>query len=204
MIRTVFFDLGNVLAPLDFDRAYRRAARLTGLNEREVARLLEESGLSVPYESGWISSAEFHRRTDELLGLGLGFEDFGALWCDMFGDEALVSEDLIHELESVVRVAMLSNTNELHFHSLRDRFPVVRRFATTVLSYEVGAMKPAPAIYVAAMEATGSRPHECFFTDDRPENVEGARALGIHAEVFEGEGKLREQLAALGLLRGEA
>ncbi len=199
MIRTVLFDLGNVLTPVDFDRAYRKASRLTGLSEREVARLLEECGLLVPYESGRISSAEFHRGVDDLLGVGMDFDDFGSLWCDIFGDEELVGEELLDELESSVRVAMLSNTNELHFHWLREKYPVVRRFDTTVLSYEVGAMKPAREIYEAALEATGSKPEECFFTDDRPENIEGARALGIHAEVFEGEAKLREQLAALGL-----
>lgn len=201
MIRTVLFDLGNVIVPLDFARAYRKASRLTGLNEREIAKLLDESGLAVPYESGWITSAEFHRRTEELLGLGLGFDDFGALWGDMFGEEPLIGEEFLDELKEDVGFAMLSNTNELHFQWITQRYAVARRFETTILSYEVGAMKPDAKIYQAALEATGSRPEECFFTDDKPENIEGARAVGIQAELFEGAGKLREQLAALGALR---
>jgi putative hydrolase of the HAD superfamily len=200
MIRTVLFDLGNVIVPLDFDRAYNKAALLSGLNKREVAKLMAESGLAVPYECGWITSKEFHRRTEQLLGLGLSFEDFGVLWGDMFGDEPLLGEHFLDELAPGVGFAMLSNTNELHFDWIRNKYPVARRFETTILSYEVGSMKPDARIYQAALEATGSRPEECFFTDDRAENIEGARALGIHAEVFEGAGKLREQLAALGAM----
>lgn len=200
MIRTILFDLGNVIVPLDFDRAYRKAARLSGLSEREVAKLMAESGLAVPYECGWISSQEFYRRTEQLLGLGLSFEDFGSLWGDMFGDEPLLGEEFLDELAPGVGFAMLSNTNELHFQWIREKYAVARRFETTILSYEVGSMKPEAKIYEAALEATNSRPEECFFTDDKPENIEGARTLGIHAEVFEGAGKLREQLAALGAI----
>lgn len=201
MIRTVFFDLGNVIVPLDFDRAYRKASRLTGLSEREIARLLDESGLAVPYENGWITSQEFHRRTEELLGLGLSFEDFGSLWGDMFGDTPLIDEAFLDALAPGVRFVMLSNTNELHFQWIREKYPVVQRFDDTVLSYEVGAMKPEPKIYHAALEMAGSKPEECFFTDDKPENIVGARAVGIRAEVFEGADKLREQLAALGAMQ---
>ncbi|MBI1352853.1 MAG: HAD-IA family hydrolase [Acidobacteria bacterium] len=201
MIHTVLFDLGNVLVPLDFDRAYRAASRRTGLSEREVAHLLHDSGLSGPYERGEMTSREFHRRMDSLLGLGYAYEPFRHLWCDMFRPEALVDEALLDELDPQVRIAILSNTNELHWEWIRERYPVVRRFEKAVLSYEVGALKPDPAIYAATLEAVGARPEECFFTDDKPENVEGARAVGIQAETFVGVEPLREQLAALGLLR---
>jgi HAD superfamily hydrolase (TIGR01509 family) len=60
-------------------------------------------------------------------------------------------------------------------------------------------MKPSPAMYQAALEATGSRAEECFFTDDRAENVEAARALGIRAEVFRGQAALEEALRDAGV-----
>ena len=45
-------------------------------------------------------------------------------------------------------------------------------------------MKPDRAIYDAAIERAGVAAHEVFFTDDRLENVEGARAVGIDAVQF--------------------
>ena len=40
-----------------------------------------------------------------------------------------------------------------------------------------------PMVWVAD-EGLGVEPAEALFLDDRPENVEGGRAAGIHAEIF--------------------
>ena len=200
MIRTLLFDLGNVLVGLEFERAYRAAADLSGRSPDEIRDLLRTSNLAVPYECGRIDSAEFHRRAVELLGLRLDFDGFARLWGDMFADRPLVQDALLDEAARRCRMAILSNTNELHFLDIRRRYPLLEKFQDYVLSYEVGAMKPAPRIYEAALEATGSAASECFFTDDKPENIEGARRLGIDAELFRGEADLREHLRRRGVL----
>ena len=45
-------------------------------------------------------------------------------------------------------------------------------------------IKPEPGIYRYAIEGLGVEPGEALFLDDRLENVEGARALGLHSEIF--------------------
>jgi putative hydrolase of the HAD superfamily len=199
MIRTLLFDLGNVLVKLDFERAYRAAAKLRGCAPEEVQRLLREADLAGPYERGEIDSEEFHSRCEELLGLGLDFDGFSGLWGDMFSHDELVSPEFIRALGGRYRLAILSNTNPLHYEWLRREYPILELFPQAVLSYEVGAMKPARAMYEAALETTLSRPEECFFIDDRAENVEGARASGIHAEVFRGQTELEEALRSIGV-----
>jgi putative hydrolase of the HAD superfamily len=64
-----------------------------------------------------------------------------------------------------------------------------------VLSVEVGAEKPKPAIYRAALAALGAEPEEAVFVDDQPAYLDGAAALGIATfhivranEPFEGHG----------------
>ncbi len=57
-------------------------------------------------------------------------------------------------------------------------------FRSHILSFELGAMKPDPPIYQAAVEAAGIPAGEVFFTDDRPENVAGAKQVGIDAVLF--------------------
>jgi putative hydrolase of the HAD superfamily len=71
--------------------------------------------------------------------------------------------------------------------------------AVVTLSYEVGAVKPEPAIYLACLSALGIGAGEALFVDDRRENVEAARALGMQALVFEGEDALAAELKRLGL-----
>jgi putative hydrolase of the HAD superfamily len=83
---------------------------------------------------------------------------------------------------------------------IRARYPILRHFDAYVLSYEVGAMKPEPRIYAAAIEAAQCAPQECFFTDDIPEYVEGARQAGIDAVVFEGAEALERELRARGVV----
>jgi putative hydrolase of the HAD superfamily len=199
MIRTLLFDLGDVLVKLDFDRAYRAAAKLRAGSPEEVRRLLHEADLAGPYERGEIDSTEFHRRCDSLLGLGLDFEAFSGLWGDMFAQDELVSPSFVEALGRNYRLAILSNTNPLHHAWLLPRYPVLDLFSQAILSFEVGAMKPSATIYDAALKATGSRAEECFFTDDREENIEGARALGIRAERFTGQAALEDTLDALGV-----
>ena len=42
----------------------------------------------------------------------------------------------------------------------------------------------------------------CLFVDDRAENVEGARAVGMQAHLFTGIDDLRDVLVATGLVPG--
>jgi HAD superfamily hydrolase (TIGR01509 family) len=52
------------------------------------------------------------------------------------------------------------------------------------LSYQMGCRKPDEAIYLQMLEQLGAEGKQCIFIDDRPENIETARAAGIHAHQF--------------------
>jgi putative hydrolase of the HAD superfamily len=54
-----------------------------------------------------------------------------------------------------------------------------------VFSSEVGRRKPAPEVYVAALNAIGVEPRDALFVGDRVrEDYEGPRALGMRAVIF--------------------
>jgi HAD superfamily hydrolase (TIGR01509 family) len=79
---------------------------------------------------------------------------------------------------------------------VRWNYPILRHFHDLVLSYEVKAMKPSPAIYREAIARAQCLPEECFYTDDIPVFVEGARREGIDAVQFESCAQLERELAA--------
>ncbi|GAA5141369.1 HAD family phosphatase [Nocardioides marinquilinus] len=81
-----------------------------------------------------------------------------------------------------------------------ERFEVLRTFDDVLVSGEVGTAKPDPAIYAMAAERFGHPPSSLFFTDDKPANVEAARAAGWDAEVFTGADALAAALVARGVL----
>jgi FMN phosphatase YigB (HAD superfamily) len=72
-------------------------------------------------------------------------------------------------------------------------------FDAQVFSCEVGALKPDPRTYRAALAALDVEPGETVFVDDVPTNVCGARALGLDAILFRGTAPLRRELARRGL-----
>lgn len=93
-----------------------------------------------------------------------------------------VYEDSIPALrglrEQGVATAIVSNCD--HFaRPLLEELGLDREVDALVLSCEVGAHKPQPAIYRAALEALGARPEEAVFVDDQPPYLDGAAALGI-------------------------
>jgi HAD superfamily hydrolase (TIGR01509 family) len=85
--------------------------------------------------------------------------------------------------ERGVKTALVSNCS----HSTR---PVVERlgldsaFDRVVLSFEVHAMKPEPAIYRAALEQLGVPPGRAVFVDDQPPYCDGATATGMDARLI--------------------
>ena len=53
-----------------------------------------------------------------------------------------------------------------------------------VISCEEHLVKPEKEIYLRLCERYGLEPAECLFTDDRIENVEGAKTVGMNAVLF--------------------
>ena len=101
---------------------------------------------------------------------------------------------LIGELkERGVRVAGLTNTSPTHM-ALFDRYPAVRALESVIASCETDRRKPDPDTFRDALTRLGVSPTEVYYTDDKLANVEGARSVGIRADVFQGAKALRMTL----------
>lgn len=191
MIRSIILDLGNTIVPFDFQRAYERMTALSGLDREEIRARIRSTDLVTRFESGQVETNDFIRRLTSLLGISVGIDDFFDIWGSIFERQTLIPDSLLESLKSNgYRLVLLSNTNDLHIRFIRDRYPILRHFDRQVLSHEVGALKPSPRIYEEAIRNALCQPGECFFADDIPEYVEGARACGIDAAQFTGYDRL--------------
>ncbi|MDP9055410.1 MAG: HAD family phosphatase [Acidobacteriota bacterium] len=165
----------------------------------EIPGHLSTTDLVRRYESGGIESRDFVRELASHLNFEITYEDFCEIWNCIFLPATLIPESMLEGLARNYRLVLLSNTNPIHFEMLRQGYPLLRHFHAFVLSHEVGAMKPLPAIYRRAIEEAGCAPGECFFTDDMPEFVEGARAMGIDAVQFESAEQIERELRSRGV-----
>ncbi len=199
MIRTVIFDLGGVIVPFDFRRAYQAMAGLCPYAAEEIPRRIAATDLVRGLESGRLKPEEFVERLCELLDLRMSYAEFCRLWSSIFLPETLIPESLLEALARRYRLLLLSNTNAIHFEMIREHYPLLAHFHHAVLSYEVGALKPAPEIYRDALAHAGCTPGECFYTDDVAAYVEGARREGIDAVQFESLAQLEHELRRRGI-----
>jgi FMN phosphatase YigB (HAD superfamily) len=200
MINTIIFDLGKVIVPFDFQRAYVRMEAHCGIPAREIPARLAETGLYRRFESGLIEPEAFVEEISGHLGLRIGYEEFCAIWTSVFFPETLISDEFLENLARRYRLVLLSNTNLIHFEMIRASYPLLRHFHAFVLSSEVGEMKPSPGIYRKAVAVAGCRAEECFFIDDILENAEAARAEGLEAVQFISAEQLEEELRNRGLM----
>jgi putative hydrolase of the HAD superfamily len=199
MIKSVIFDLGKVIIPFDFKRGYERMAPYCRYDPAEIPERLRGHDLVHRFESGQVEPQAFVDELSGILELKCGYDDFCEIWSSIFMPETLIPESLLVGLRKRYRLVLLSNTNAIHFEMVHERYPLLRQFHEHVLSYRVGAMKPSPVIYEAAVRAAQCRPAECFFTDDIAAYVEGARAYGIDAVQFESREQVERELRARGV-----
>jgi putative hydrolase of the HAD superfamily len=182
-LKALALDLGNVLVKVDHLRFCRRLAGLAGLTPEEVYARIFESDLEPGYDTGRLTSEEFHRRIMDLFGVTLPFSQFSHWWNDIF-DPMEGMADLVKRLAARHPLYLLSNTNPLHFNFIRENYPFLGLFKSLVLSFEVGCRKPEPGIYQALIQRTGVPPRQCLFVDDKLPFVTAAQEQGLTAWHF--------------------
>ena len=181
MRRAVIFDLGGVLLKtVDYAPRHAWDARL-GLPPGSVERAAHNRAGWGAAQAGRLSIAEYWRDVAEQLGLPP--EDTQQLAVDFYSGDRLDLEliDYIRMLrQNGHQVALLSNET-VELRAILGQLGILNLFDPVVISAEIGVMKPAAAAYQSVLESLGRPPQETAFVDDRLENVQGARALGIHA-----------------------
>jgi putative hydrolase of the HAD superfamily len=185
-LRAVIFDFGGVLC---FHPTREQAAEVAAACGLSVPEFLQAFWANRhPYDAGKIDPQEYWRSVARATGRtfddGLVAElvrlETG-LW-NRYDDRVLAWAAQLRA--QGLRLGLLSNLPAPLGQHLRETRTLLYRFDHVTFSFELGVVKPQPAIYEDATRGLGVAPGEALFLDDRPENVEGARAVGLHAELF--------------------
>jgi len=150
------------------------------------------------FETGLLEPRDFVARISEALDLRVDYDEFCRIWSCIFR-QALVPEEMLAGLASRYRMLLVSNTNAIHFESIRRNYGMLRHFDGLILSYEVKAMKPRAEIFERALELAGCAPGECFYTDDIAEYVAAAREMGIDGVQFQSLEQLQAAMRERGI-----
>jgi len=195
-IEFVYFDLGNILLSFDPGKACRGLAALLDTSPTKARKALYDSGLETRYEHGEVSSHGFAEELRKTFGHPESTHPDSAILesiSNMFTPIESMRGILQSVRDSGRHVGLLSNTCEAHWEWIvRQRFAVMDfSFDATILSFEVGTMKPERQIYQTAEEAAERPVEQILFLDDRQENVDAAIAFGWNArQCFGGDGAI--------------
>ena len=118
MHKAIFFDLGKALIHFDFQRGYQALEGLCPYTAENSAAP-RGTGLVERFETGLVEPRDFVEQISALLDLEWTTTSFCDIWSSIF-TETLVPESMLDGAGRRYRLVLLSNTNAIHFESLRQ------------------------------------------------------------------------------------
>lgn len=182
------FDMDDVLYDYDWRR---RMAGMTGLTGLSLAELRERWWHS---EGEWAAEAGRIGSADDYLAAfnaAVGIEVDESDWVRVRGAAMTPWADslaAVRRAAELGRVTLLTNNGPLTSRHLRSLAPeLVAIFGDHLFtSSDYGARKPDPEVFEGVLARYGVPASDAFFADDLPENVAGARSIGITGHLFTG------------------
>jgi FMN phosphatase YigB (HAD superfamily) len=200
-IDLVLFDLGGVLIQPGGVAAMRE---LAGIDSDEAlwARWLGCRWVQ-RFEAGGCTAEEFADGVvgdwDLALEPAAFLQEFGG-WPEPPFEGAL---ELVEAVQAKVPAGFLSNMNAFQWDTNYESIPLTRAFAFRFLSFELGLVKPDPAVFEAVADRLPVPRGRVLFLDDNLVNVEAAEGAGFASRHVRGIDAARAALVNAGVLSGD-
>jgi len=186
-IKNIIFDLGDVILNIDVPVASLSFSKLSGREQQEILDLFKEKDLFRQFETGSLDETGFRNYIRELLVFPDWTDNMiDTAWNSLLLDLPPERVELLKNLRTRYRLFLLSNTSSIHItqvNKILEAATGVKKlddlFDKVYLSYEMGLMKPDPAIYQQVLEEQGLVAEETLFLDDNADNIKAAATLGI-------------------------
>jgi putative hydrolase of the HAD superfamily len=179
MIQNIVFDMGWVLVeykPLEYIREYLQ-------DENDIATMYQKMFNAPEWlenDRGTISREDFINlvcaRIPERLHPAA--KQIWEHWVEYIKPIAETNELAAELKEKGYRIYLLSNVSE-RYYSFRKLIPALPYFDGEFVSADVHFIKPEKEIYELFFQRFGLNPQECFFIDDRAENVAAGEQFGM-------------------------
>lgn len=187
----VLFDLGGVLANLGKPAAQMQL----DMTEEDYWALWMSSPSVHSFELGEIGAGDFFSLFSGELGLPEAPEIFERRFMRWELSLLPTVGSLVKQLSEQCDLALLSNTNIIHWQMIHRQTDCFERFKHLFLSFETGYCKPADNAFNHVLESTSTSPEQILFLDDTEQNIESARRTGLLATQVHGINDVRKVLS---------
>jgi HAD superfamily hydrolase (TIGR01509 family) len=198
-ITTIIFDLFGVVISFDEDIVYTRLARHCDNPERTLTAMRGLVSQDILIR-GRQTLSQLHEQLRALYGLRLDLPVFEAAWLEPYSGPMLGMAALIESLASRYKLILLSNVDPFYWQALLKRHPELACFSAHLLSWQLGMAKPDQEVFLHAIKTANVPASQCFFIDDKRENIEAASAVGLLGHQFVDADVLKQALEQVGVI----
>lgn len=184
------FDMGGVVTSTSNEIG--KISKIIGCTEEDFFKWCGSGqGLLSMLSDGEISVKDFWKIFSARSGIAVKTDWWHWLFHPVLNQGTV---KIIRKLrEAGNRVVCGTNTMDSHYQNHLERGDYAF-FDQTYASNFMGVSKPSPDFWKIILTAEGVEPKDAVFIDDKKENVEGAKSLGIKSFLFESAEKLAENL----------
>lgn len=120
-------------------------------------------------------------------------------WPAMLKGTFTGTENLLYKMnDHGVELYALTNWCHETFHFAKERFQFLDCFDDIVVSGVEGVAKPDASIYEILLDRNHLQASQCLFIDDKLENIETGRSLGLRCVHYQNTEQLRSELLEAG------
>jgi HAD superfamily hydrolase (TIGR01509 family) len=203
--KLLLLDLDDVLVDYSHERRCRALAETAGVDPALIHRAVFASGLERRCDQGEFGLDDYMNRLRIDWGLDIPVADFIAARSASTRVRPKMLTVCEVLAESVSLAVFTNNGHWLQKHAERIVPELMPLFGTRLISSgSLGLTKPEPAAFVRCLEQLGFSAGSTLFVDDKVANVEGARAAGMEAFVYENESQFVNAVRQRGLDTGAA
>ena len=203
MIKTILFDMDDVICSYDFVGRLQRLEHLTGVPAAEIRTRIFDSGFEDIADGGAYTASEYLEEVSDLLGKSVDREG----WVKARAETTIPRPDMLalaRDVRAHCEIALLTNNGWLMAESLPNMLPdIVDVFESNVfVSAQVGASKTSPNAFTTLLPMLDWHPETTLFVDDFPDYIKSAKSAGLQTHLFTDLDSLRVDLSRLGVLFG--
>jgi putative hydrolase of the HAD superfamily len=201
-VSLLLWDVGGVVLSNGWDhRARAAAADRFGLDAGELER--RHLTVDAAFETGRLDWAGYLSATVFYETRPFSPEMFRQFMLAQSTENraALATARALRSSGRYTMAALNNESRELNDYRIRT-FGLADVFHVFFSSCYTGLRKPDPAAFRYALDLAQRPAEEALFLDDRPENVEAAARLGLRTLKVQDPGRLREELAGVGVASG--
>lgn len=197
VFEVILFDLGRVVVDLGESPIPK-----CWLRDKQAISIKDwfSSPISRQFEKGEISEKQFIHQLKQDFALDKSEQEIA----DAFTAWPLKVYSRLPEVLAQLReqhhLAVLSNTNELHFPRLINEFNIAEYFDTLFLSHHMHMAKPDLCAFQHVLDVLQVAPEKVLYLDDIEENVQAAKKLGMTSVQVCGEAEVIQVLKGYKLI----